>query len=177
MTKVKKLARAGWRGGVKPALKKTGKVALKAGKVARKHHVPMTLANNALRAGAAAADVAVENPAPSILAETAIQSGATNAAGKHLVHAASHAAIKGKDMLMQKYFGAQHNKGSSHSGKNYAVKRKPAVRYHSTNSSPEQRSERVVKPAPHPLPSKHSATLHNSSHLYSASHPTGGKIS
>ena len=167
--KVKRLARAGWRGGPKP--KKVGKhilsgivsygkkAAMEAAVVgldAAKAHANMS-ANIAIRSAGAAASVTTGNPGPSMAAE---------------------AAIMGKDHLLQKYFGAQHNRTSSHSGRNYAIKRKPAVRYHSADASPAARSTRLIRKGGLALlhTGRYGGSFRNTNHLYSASHPTGARI-
>jgi len=144
LSKVKSLARAGWRGGVKPAIKKGVGIVKRRAFSAAKSYV-----NTAIRGAGAAASATSGNPGPSIAAE---------------------AGIRGKDMLLQKYFGAQSNKGSSHSGRNYSIMRKPAVRY--PTSSARMPGARI----PRPMPISIAATLRNSNQSYSASHPTGAKI-
>lgn len=148
LAKVKSLARAGWRGGVKPAIKKSYRTIKKTAIGAAKTYAN-TAANTAIRGVGAAASVTAGNPGPAIAAE---------------------AGIRGKDMLLQKYFGTQSNKGSSHSGRNYAVKRKPAVRY--PDSSARMPGARIPKP----MPTSYAATLRNTNQIYSAGHPTGAKI-
>lgn len=159
LSKVKSLARAGWRGGVKPAIKKSYRVGKKtaigvaktAGKevLSNAKTYANAAANTAIRGVGAGASALSGNPGPSIAAEV---------------------GIRGKDMLLQKYFGAQKNKGSSHSGKNYAVIRKPAVRY------PVSSSRIPGARLPRPMPSSGAAALRNSNHVYSSGHPTGAKI-
>jgi hypothetical protein len=172
-TKVKRLARSGWRGGVKPALKKTGKLAKKGlktvGKAAYDHPgivnkgIEFASGEVGSRVGQAVA-VGTENPVAGFVA------GAATTA------ALAKGGIYAKDKLLNKHFGTQHNAGSSHSGKNYAVKRKAAVRYNVPSSSPVDHSERLIKTSSIPPPSSHAAALRNTSHLRSAAHPTGGKI-
>ena len=187
--KVKKLARLGWRSGPKPFIgkkkarkllsgamthakrtargvaKTAAKRAVKYGKGVAKDiasgaiSIGKERANTALdaaiRSAGAAGSVTTANPGPSLLAE---------------------AAIVGKDMLLQKYFGTQHNRGSSHSGRNYAVKRKAAVRYHADDATPAARSERLIRKGAVRTRNVAAAAFRNSNHLYSADHPTGGKI-
>jgi len=148
MSGVKKLARAGWKGVVKPAITKGFRKA-KSTAIGMAKEYGNEVVNTAVRGAGAAASVKTGNPLPMMAAE---------------------AGIKQKDMLLQKYFGAQSNKGSSHSGKNYAVKREPAVRYPTQTS--RMPGARTVKPEPTSI----AATLRNTDQSYSASHPTGAKI-
>ena len=148
LARVKGLARAGWKSFMKPAIKKGIGMAKKKAVGAVKKYAG-DFADTKIRAVGAAASLKTGNPLPSLAAEQ---------------------AVKGKEMLMQKYFGAQSNKGSSHSGRNYGIKRKPAVRY--PDSSARIPGARTVKP----MPTSEAATLRNSNQSYSASHPTGAKI-
>lgn len=172
-TKVKKLARKGWRGEVKPGLKTAGKLAKKgvrtAGKAAYDHP---GVVNKAINYGAGhvasyvgeGVTAATENP------------GMGAAAGVVTQRVLAKGGIAAKDRLLNHYFGTQHNKESTHSGRNYAIVRKPAVRYPHPSSSPADRSERLIKPAPQPAAHRLAAALRNTSHIRSASHPTGAKI-
>jgi hypothetical protein len=148
MKRVKQMARSGFKSFVKPAIKKGFRTAKNTAIGAAKAY-GNEMVDGAIRGAGMAASVKTGTPLPSMAAE---------------------AGIKQKDMLLQKYFGAQSNKGSSHSGKNYAIKRKPAVRYPTKES--RMPGERTVKP----MPTSIAATLRNTDQTYSASHPTGGKI-
>lgn len=88
-------------------------------------------------------------------------------------------AIKGKDYLLDKYLGTKNNKDSSHSGKNYAVKRQPAVRFNNPKEAPAFKSERLIKEGHVPGEIATNASLpqnRNVSHITSGPRPTGSKM-
>ena len=159
-------------------MKVAGKLAKKgayaAGKAAYKHP---GIVNQAIDAGAGALGTAAGG---AVTAATGGNAAVGGVAGMAVGTAASHAAIAGKDRLLQHYFGAQHNAGSSHSGKNYAVKRKAAVRYNIPSGNPDARSERTIRTSPagsgFAKGIRSAARNRNISHVLSASHPTGAKI-
>lgn len=170
--KVKSLARRGWVGGPKPKKKKKGSMLKKAvstvASVAKKEGKMAlgVLKDQAKRHGNAAADAAIRSAGAAASVTT----------GNPLPSMAAEASIIGKDYLLEQYFGAQSNKTSSHSGRNYAVKRKPLRRYHSSVATTPQVSERLFTPSPMIRSNRHAAQLRNSNHTYSAPHPTGSKV-
>ncbi len=174
MNKVKKLARSGWRGGPKPV--KSLKRAKAVGRMIAANPYVKRAVGKAKRVGVAAAKQALNEAKHAAIqygntiADGAIRSAGATASvvtGNPLPSIGAEGAIIGKDHLIKKYFGTHHNSETSHSGKNYAIKRKPATQYTKPAS---------IKSSPVPTPHDKAASFRNSSHLYSASHPTGAKI-
>ena len=162
LSKVKKLVRSGGKV-VKKGAKAGGKLAYKhPGIVNKGIRAAGGYAGSAVGRGVAAA---TDNPTAGAVVGAAV--------AKY----GSDAAIHAKDKLLEKHFGTRSsNDGSSHSGRNYAVKRKNAIRYNHPTIHPDKQSARVVKPAP--IPGRHlrPAAMRNTNHIYSSSHPTGAKI-
>ena len=159
-TKVKKSIRKGWKTKGKSLVKEGKKIALREGKKLAYQAGKSKVADAVVGGGAATLTGAVtENP--------------------FLSAVAGGAAIEGKDYLVEKYLGTKSSKHSTHSGKNYAVKRKPAVRFNNPSTAPRFKSSRLIKDGhvPGELKTDASKVEHrNVSHITSGPRPTGSKM-